>query len=129
MENFRFLVLRLKNPAKEWYCDATLSPCEIMKIQEAPHPGFILKTFFLEPLKLSVYRLSKDIGVAQTRMSQIISGKRAITPDTALRLSRYFALDDLFWMQAQAAYDLAIQKEKIKSQLESIKPYKPGPSR
>lgn len=97
-----------------------------MKTQNPLHPGLILKTFFLEPLKISVYRLSKDIGVPQTRMSQIISGKRAVSPDTALRLSRYFALDDLFWLEAQASYDLAIQKEKIKTELEKIKPYKPG---
>ena len=57
---------------------------------EGLHPGLVLKTMFLEPLKLSVYRLAKDIHVPQTRLSQIISGERSITPDTALRLSKYF---------------------------------------
>ena len=58
-----------------------------MKNLEALHPGMVLKTMFLEPLKLSVYRVAKDIHVPQTRLSQIIAGERAITPDTALRLS------------------------------------------
>lgn len=55
-----------------------------MKNLEALHPGMVLKTMFLEPLKLSVYRVAKDIHVPQTRLSQIIAGERAITPDTAL---------------------------------------------
>ena len=54
-----------------------------MKNLEALHPGMVLKTMFLEPLKLSVYRVAKDIHVPQTRLSQIIAGERAITPDTA----------------------------------------------
>ena len=55
---------------------------------EGLHPGLVLRTMFLEPLKLSVYRLAKDIHVPQTRLSQIIAGERSITPDTALRLSK-----------------------------------------
>lgn len=90
------------------------------------HPGVILKTMFLEPLKLSVYRLSKDIGVPQTRLSQIIAGKRSVSADTALRLSKYFEVDVMFWTEAQSAYDLAKQKRLISSELDAITPYRPS---
>ncbi len=70
------------------------------------HPGEILLREFLEPLDITSYRLSKDIGVAQTRISEILSGKRSITADTALRLSRYFGNSAQFWLNLQAQYDL-----------------------
>ncbi len=62
------------------------------------HPGEILQLEFLEPLNITPYRLSKDIGVTQTRISEILSGKRSITADTALRLSRYFGNSAQFWL-------------------------------
>lgn len=92
---------------------------------EGLHPGLVLKTMFLEPLKLSVYRLAKDIHVPQTRLSQIIAGERSITPDTALRLSKYFGLEEIFWLELQAVYDLAKQKTLIKGELDAIKPFQP----
>lgn len=70
------------------------------------HPGEILQIEFLEPLNITAYRLSKDISVAQTRISEILSGKRSITADTALRLSRYFGNTAQFWLNLQAQYDL-----------------------
>jgi antitoxin HigA-1 len=70
------------------------------------HPGEILQLEFLEPLNITPYRLSKDIGVAQTRISEILSGKRSITADTALRLSRYFGNSAQFWLNLQTQYDL-----------------------
>ncbi|PAX58444.1 HigA family addiction module antitoxin [Brunnivagina elsteri] len=70
------------------------------------HPGEILQLEFLEPLNITSYRLSKDIGVAQTRISEILSGKRSITADTALRLSRYFGNSAQFWLNLQTQYDL-----------------------
>jgi antitoxin HigA-1 len=70
------------------------------------HPGEILQVEFLEPLNITAYRLSKDIGVAQTRISEILSGKRSITADTALRLSRYFGNSAQFWLNLQTQYDL-----------------------
>ena len=70
------------------------------------HPGEILQIEFLEPLNITAYRLSKDIGVSQTRISEILSGKRSITADTALRLSRYFGNTAQFWLNLQAQYDL-----------------------
>ncbi|WP_427157306.1 HigA family addiction module antitoxin [Aliinostoc sp. HNIBRCY26] len=70
------------------------------------HPGEILQLEFLEPLNITAYRLSKDIGVAQTRISEILSGKRSITADTALRLSHYFGNNAQFWLNLQTQYDL-----------------------
>lgn len=76
------------------------------------HPGEILRLEFLEPLELTPYRLSKDIGVAQTRISEILSGKRSVTADTALRLSQYFGNSAQFWLNLQTAYDLRQAQEK-----------------
>ena len=75
------------------------------------HPGEILRLEFLELLDLTPYRLSKDIGVAQTRISEILSGKRSITADTALRLSRYFGNSAQFWLNLQTQYDLRQAQE------------------
>jgi antitoxin HigA-1 len=72
------------------------------------HPGEILKLDFLEPMNITPYRLSVDIGVAQTRMSEIINGKRGISADTAIRLSRYFSNSAQFWLNLQAGYDLRL---------------------
>jgi addiction module HigA family antidote len=75
------------------------------------HPGEILRLEFLEPLGITSYRLSKDIGVAQTRISGILSGKRSITVDTALRLARYFDNSAQFWLNLQTQYDLRQAQE------------------
>jgi antitoxin HigA-1 len=75
------------------------------------HPGAILKLDFLEPLGITPYRLSKDLGVAQTRISEILAGKRSITADTAIRLSRYFGNSAQFWLNLQAHYDLRQAQE------------------
>ena len=76
------------------------------------HPGEILRMEFLEPLEITPYRLSKDIGVAQTRIGEILSGKRSITADTALRLSKYFGNSAQFWMNLQTQYDLRQAQEE-----------------
>ena len=78
------------------------------------HPGEILRLEFLEPLAITPYRLSKDIDVAQTRISEILSEKRSITADTALRLSRYFGNSAQFWLNLQTQYDLRQAQEKSK---------------
>jgi addiction module HigA family antidote len=78
------------------------------------HPGEILRLEFLEPLNITPYRLSKDIDVAQTRISEILSEKRSITADTALRLSRYFGNSAQFWMNLQTRYDLRQAQEENK---------------
>lgn len=79
------------------------------------HPGTVLKEEFLVPMGISAYRLAKDIGIPQTRVSQIIKGERRITADTALRLSKYFGNSAKFWLGLQTDFDLEEElKEKGK---------------
>jgi len=82
------------------------------------HPGEILLEEFLKPMDISQYRLAKDISVPPRRINEIVHGKRAISPDTALRLSRYFGLSEWFWMNLQARYDLAVEKDRLQDRLE-----------
>ncbi len=82
------------------------------------HPGEILMEEFLKPLELSQYRLAKDINVDPRRINAIVHGERAITPDTALRLSRYFGMSERFWMNLQARYDLEVEKDRLADRLE-----------
>lgn len=77
------------------------------------HPGEILLDEFLEPLGISQYRLAKDISVPPRRINEIVHGRRAITADTALRLSRYFQMSDEFWLRLQAHYDLEVEKDRL----------------
>jgi addiction module HigA family antidote len=88
-----------------------------------PTPGEILIEEFLKPMGLTQYRLAKEIGVPQRRIGEIIAGKRAITTDTGLRLSRFFGLSDGFWERLQIDYDLAVAKDKMAETLDRIKPY------
>jgi antitoxin HigA-1 len=82
------------------------------------HPGEILLEEFLQPMAISQYRLAKDIGVPPRRINEIVHGKRGITADTALRLSRYFGLSERFWMNLQTRYDLEVEKDKLSGRLE-----------
>jgi addiction module HigA family antidote len=82
------------------------------------HPGEILLEEFLKPLKVSQYKLAKDISVPARRINEIVHGKRSITADTALRLSRYFGLSDRFWLNLQGRYDLELEKDKLNGRIE-----------
>lgn len=82
------------------------------------HPGEILLEEFLEPMGISQYRLAKDISVPPRRINEIVLGKRAITPDTALRLSRYFGLSERFWMNLQTRYDIEVEKDRLQNRLD-----------
>jgi addiction module HigA family antidote len=81
------------------------------------HPGEILLEDFLEPMGISQYRLSKDISVPPRRINEIVQGKRSISADTALRLSRYFGLSERFWLNLQSRYDLEVEKDKLDMRL------------
>ncbi len=87
------------------------------------HPGEILEMEFLEPLNINAYQLAKALNVQQTRISQILYGKRSITVDTAIRLSKYFDKDPEYWLDIQNKYDIkkAIAENQ---QYSNIKPYK-----
>ena len=82
------------------------------------HPGEILLEEFLEPMEISQYRLAKDINVPPRRINEIVLGKRAIMPDTALRLSLYFGLSERFWINLQTRYDIEVEKDKLQDHLE-----------
>jgi len=87
------------------------------------HPGEILKSEFLDPLEITAYRLSKELRVPQTRISEIVKGNRRITADTALRLSKYFGNSAEFWLGLQNDYDLEEEKENKKKDLKEIKQF------
>jgi len=88
------------------------------KILDPIHPGEILMEEFLKPMGISQYRLAKDINVPARRINEIVQGKRSVTPDTALRLSRFFGLSERFWINLQARYDLEIEKDRLKNRLD-----------
>jgi len=85
------------------------------------HPGEILFHEFLKPLEISAYRLSKDLNIPQTRISQIVKGNRRITADTALRLSKYFGNSAKFWLGIQDDFDIEEEKESKELELKEIK--------
>ena len=91
-----------------------------MKSLKNVHPGEILQEEFLVPLEISAYRLAKDTFLPQTRISEIIKGRRRITADTALRLSRYFGNSAKFWLGLQDDYDLEEEKVTKRKELENI---------
>jgi len=74
---------------------------------------------FLKPLGVTQYKLAKDIHVPARRINEIVHGKRSITADTALRLSRYFNLSERFWLNLQARYDLEVEKDKLNDRIET----------
>ena len=86
-------------------------------------PGELLNEEFLVPLGLTKYRLAKDIGVPAQRIGDIVMGKRSITADTDLRLSRYFGLSEGFWLRAQTSCDLEVAKRAIEEELKKIVPF------
>ena len=87
------------------------------------HPGEVLLEEFLVPLSISAYRLSMDIGIPQTRTSQILKGNRRITADTALRLSKFFGNSPKFWLGLQDDYDLEEEKNLKEKELNLIRKY------
>ena len=84
------------------------------------HPGEILLEEFLKPLKISAYKLAKDINIPQTRVSLILKGKRRITADTALRLSAFFGTTPQFWLGLQDDYDIEEERVRIEKELALI---------
>ena len=87
------------------------------KNQPPVHPGEILLEEFLIPMGISQYRLAREISVPPRRINEIVHGKRAVTADTALRLSRYFGTSDRFWLNLQMRYDLEIERARLKGRL------------
>ena len=94
-----------------------------MKKLKNIHPGEILLEEFLAPLGLSAYRLSKAVGIPQTRVSEILKGNRRITADTALRLSKYFGNSAKFWLGLQSDYDIEEEEQNKSKDFQSIEHY------
>lgn len=86
------------------------------------HPGEILLKDFLIPMAVTQHRLAVSIGVPPRRINEIVHGKRRVTADTALRLSRFFGTTDRFWLNLQTRYDLEIEKDHLGDVLEQIRP-------
>jgi antitoxin HigA-1 len=82
------------------------------------HPGEILRAEFMEPLQLSMNRLALDLHIPVTRVAEIVHERRGITPDTALRLARYFNTSAGFWLNLQTAYDLEVAQDKLSRMIE-----------
>jgi antitoxin HigA-1 len=92
-----------------------------MERLENIHPGEVLLEEFMKPLDITAYRLSKDLEIPQTRVSEILKGRRRISADTALRLSRYFGNSAKFWLGLQDDYDLEEELSKRKPEFQRIK--------
>lgn len=90
------------------------------------HPGEILIEEFLEPMGISAYRLAKETGIPQTRISEIIKGRRRVTADTALRFSKYFGTTPKFWLGLQDDYDIEEGQHLISEELNEIKTLQPN---
>jgi antitoxin HigA-1 len=86
-------------------------------------PGELLSEEFLAPMGISQYRLAKEINVPAQRISEIVSGKRAITADTDLRLCRFFGLTSGYWLRAQAAHDTEVAERELGAVIKRIKPW------
>ena len=83
------------------------------KLLDPIRPGEVLLEDFMEPMGISINKLSRDLSVPPNRISEIVNGKRSITADTALRLERYFGIGAQFWLNLQSEYDLRMMKRKI----------------
>ena len=88
------------------------------------HPGEILREDLLTPLGMSVNKLALSLGVPAQRMGDVVNGKRAITPDTALRLARFLGTTPEFWIRLQARYELEVAKDRLSAEIErTVRPY------
>lgn len=92
------------------------------KVMDPTHPGIILREEFLIPMGITDYQLAKAIGVPQTRISAITRGRRRISADTGLRLSRYLGMSEGFWTGLQEDYDREIAKDQLGTTLNNIHP-------
>lgn len=97
-----------------------------MKSLKNIHPGEVLQEEFLVPLHITAYRLARDAGIPQTRISEIVKGNRRITADTALRFSQYFGTSPKFWLGLQDDFDLEEEQLSKGQEIKNIKHYSSG---
>ena len=103
----------------DYHCGGLMPTSAAM---EPIHPGEVLLEEYLEPLGVTQHRLSVAIGVPPRRINEIVHGKRGISPDTALRLSRFFGTTDRFWLNLQGRYDIEIERDRLAEALDRIEP-------
>jgi addiction module HigA family antidote len=98
---------------------------EVVEMAKLPnvHPGEVVLEEFLKPMGISQNKIAREIGVPPRRINEIVHGKRAITADTALRLSKYFGVAESFWMGLQADYDLEEARKELGRKLDRIRPH------
>jgi len=96
-----------------------MANCEITPV----HPGEMLLEEFLKPMGISQYRLAKEIGVPQRRISEIVHGRRSVTADTDLRLCRFLGLSDGYWLRLQAHYDMVMARDRLAVTVANIHPW------
>jgi addiction module HigA family antidote len=111
--------LRMINNAQN-LSDLKIPPSNNMEKLRNIHPGEILREEFLIPMQISAYKLAKDINIPQTRISEIIKGRRRISADTALRLSKYFGTTAKFWLGLQNDFDLEEEQSVLLEELSNI---------
>ena len=95
----------------------------VNSVLPAIHPGEILRDLYLEPLDMTPYALAKKLNVPRTRIERIVGEKVGITPDTALRLARFFKTSPELWMNMQTSYDLKTQAQALEAELATIEEY------
>ena len=100
-----------------------LSTAQSSDLIELTHPGEILRLDFLEPMGVSAYKLSRAIGVQQTRISEIVRGQRDISAETSLLLDRFFGLSDGYWLRLQSNYDLRKARRTLTEKIAQVQPY------
>ena len=111
------MLMTLKSPT-------TTKRTRIPKKIAPVHPGEILREDILTPLGMSVNKLALSLGVPAQRMGEVVNGKRAISPDTALRLARILGTTPVFWIRLQARYELEVAKDKLSAEIEhTVRPY------
>ncbi len=87
------------------------------------YPGEVLMLEYLQPLDVTQHRLAVAISVPSRRINEIVHGKRRITPDTALRLARYFRTSERFWLNLQGRYDTEVERDRLGPTLDQIEPF------
>jgi antitoxin HigA-1 len=98
----------------------------MIRVTPPIHPGEILREEYLKPIGLAAYSLAKALGVPRTRIERLAREETPVTPDTALRLARYFATSPEFWMNLQTAYDLTREESDKRDQIAAISPLQPA---
>jgi len=107
-------IVLARNANMRWKDPGPKQPARLrLSSRKPPHPGEFLETRFLKPLKITQTELAEALGVSRRRVNELINGRRAITPDTAVRLGMYFGNDAAYWMHLQVAWDMHAATRRV----------------